>query len=58
MARITIELEPSDIDKLLGLLDGMFDALLRIENLLQETNDGTDTGSKSRKSSSKIATKT
>ena len=54
MARITIELEPSDIDKLLGLLDGMFDALLRIENLLQETNDGNDTGSKS---SSKTATK-
>ena len=57
MARITIELEPSDIDKLLGLLDGMFDALLRIENLLQETNDGNDTGSKSKKSSSKTATK-
>ena len=31
MARITIELEPSDIDKLLDLQHEMFDALLRIE---------------------------
>ena len=57
MARITIELEPSDIDKLLDLQHEMFDALLRIENLLKEIKSGDDTGSESKKSRSTTATK-
>lgn len=57
MARITIELEPSDIDKLLDLQHEMFDALLRIENLLKEAKNGDDTGSESKKGRSKSATK-
>jgi len=57
VARITIELEPSDIDKLLDLQHEMFDALLRIEKLLKEIKSGNDTGSESKKGRSKSATK-